>query len=105
MKFAKKREKRENQMVTDQQKLRCILWYHGQGTPKKIQVKFREKYERNEKAPGVKTIKSWSKKFKENGSWHKKAGKDLALLTVKLWSRNSKKTSNSQFGELQIVSE
>ena len=35
----------------------------------------------------------------------KKAGKDLPLLAVKLSSGNSKKTSNGQFGELQIVSE
>ena len=57
-------------MVTNQQKSQCILWYHEHGTPKKIQMKFREKYERYAKAPDVKTIISWSKKFKESGSCH-----------------------------------
>ena len=45
-------------MVTNQQKSQCILWYHEHGTPKKVQIKFREKYGRNAKAPDVKTIKS-----------------------------------------------
>ena len=42
---------------------------------KKIQIKLKEKYERNAKAPDVKTIKSWSKKFKESGACNQKSRK------------------------------
>ena len=58
MKFAKNKKKREKKMVTNQQKSPYIFWYHEQGTPKK----------NPNKAPDVKTIKSWSKKFEESGS-------------------------------------
>ena len=70
-----RKKKKKKKMVTNQHTSQCILQYHEYGTPKKVQIKFREKYGRNTKAPDVKTIKSWSKKFKESGSCHRKSRK------------------------------
>ena len=56
------------------------LVVHDHGTPKKVHIKFKEKYGRNGKAPDVKTIKSWSKKFKESGSCHQKSRKRSPIV-------------------------
>ena len=55
-------------MWTVAQKSVCVLWFHEDGRPTSVQKKFRKKYGRNAKSPDKKSIKIWSKRFKETGS-------------------------------------
>ena len=44
------------------------MWYQDSKSPKKVQVKFREKYGRNAKVPAGRAIKMWYEKFKKTRS-------------------------------------
>ena len=54
-------------MFSAENKTDCILWYQDSKSPKKVQVKFREKCGRNAKAPTGSAIKIWYERFKKTG--------------------------------------